>query len=109
MSQLFIGRVREQTIFSSLLLLQAFCAFAIQMAGVGSAVVFFLSAVPLFLGLVLNAILTKPGEEMSLWSYAIGQFSALSVGTQTMCQTLEVFVPLVSGLTADSKSIDESG
>ena len=65
------------------------------MAGIGSAVIFFVSAVPLLVGIVLNAILTKPGEEMSLLSYAIGQVAALSVGIQTMYQTLDVFVPLV--------------
>lgn len=80
--------------FTSLLLVQSFFACIIQFAGIGSAGLLFLSALPLFLSLALNALFMVDGE-ISLWTYALGQLHPLLVGTQVMSATLDVFVPLV--------------
>lgn len=93
-SQLPLGRIREQTMFTSLLLVQSFFACIIQFAGIGSAGLLFLSALPLFFSLALNALFIHGGE-ISLWTYALGQLHPLLVGTQVICATLDVFVPLV--------------
>ncbi|RDX50882.1 hypothetical protein OH76DRAFT_1555381 [Lentinus brumalis] len=93
-SQLLVGRVREHTAFASVMLLQAFLAALIQFIGVGAGGTLFLSSAPLILALMLNALLTKPGDDITLWSYAIGQLSPLVIGTTLTCGVLDVFVPL---------------
>jgi len=80
--------------FTSLLLLQTSLACILQFAGIGSAGLFFLSAFPLFIFLVLNALFMHGGE-ISLWTYALTQFVTLITGTQVLAATLDVFVPLV--------------
>lgn len=94
-SQLLVGKVREHTAFTSVLLLHSFFACAIQLLGIGSSVIFALSGLSILFALGLNVFLTNPGEEISLWSYALGQFTPLSLGAQVFCITLDVFVPLV--------------
>ncbi|KAH9951135.1 hypothetical protein B0H21DRAFT_719728 [Amylocystis lapponica] len=93
-SQLLVGRVREQTTFSSLLILQVSVAALLQLVGIGSGVLFFLSALGMLVSLVFNGLTTKPGDDVSLLGYALGQFPPLSLGTQIFCITLDVFVPL---------------
>ncbi|OSX64019.1 hypothetical protein POSPLADRAFT_1065412 [Postia placenta MAD-698-R-SB12] len=93
-SQLLVGRVRERTSFTAVLLLQSFLALVGQLAGIGSAGVFALSGFPILLSLVLNAIVSKPGDDISLWSYALAAFTPLSLGAQMFYITLDVFVPL---------------
>ncbi|CAL1714519.1 unnamed protein product [Somion occarium] len=93
-SQLLVGNVREQTIFSSLTILHAFLASGLQLINVGSSVVFFLSGLPLTLALLLNSFVSKPGDDMSLLSYALGQLVPLTTGAQIVYQVLDVFVPL---------------
>ncbi|KAI0078731.1 hypothetical protein K474DRAFT_1593590 [Panus rudis PR-1116 ss-1] len=93
-SQLLIGHVREQTVFSSLVLSHAFLACTLQLLGIGSSAVFFLSGLPLFLAYVANTFLVRNGDEVSLWSYAIGQFVPLTTGTRMVLAVLDVFVPL---------------
>jgi hypothetical protein len=94
-SQLFLGRIHEQTMFTSLLLSQTFLACVTQFAGIGSGGLFFLTALPLFFSIALNALFVNGGE-ISLWTYALGQFSPILCGTQVLTATLDVFVPLVS-------------
>ncbi|KAF7370093.1 Peptide hydrolase [Mycena sanguinolenta] len=98
-SQLFVPTTDEQTVFSSIVLLQAAAAFGIQLLNVGSAAMFFVSGLPIFLALLLNdmALATRTGE-ISLWTYALGQFLPLLTGTLFMVPTLEVFVPLTGRL-----------
>ena len=95
-SQLLIGRVPEHTMFTSLLLLYTSAACVIQFIGIGSAAVFFTLGLPLFVALVVSTMVRSPKEELSLWSYAIGQFTPLTIGSQIIFTTLDVFVPLVS-------------
>ncbi|TCD68032.1 hypothetical protein EIP91_011643 [Steccherinum ochraceum] len=102
LSQFLVGRVHEQAMFTSLLLLDAVAACAIQALGVGSAAMFFIVGLPLFIALVLNSLLSKRGESISLWSYAVGQFVPLSVGAETIFTTLDVFVPLTGRMGADA-------
>lgn len=78
-----------------MLLVQSFMACFIQFLGVGSSALFFISGLPLFVALALNAIITKPDQDVSLWAYAIGQLIPLTTGAQMMYGVLEVFVPLV--------------
>lgn len=93
--------------FNSMLLLQSFGAWSLQAIGKGTPLMFFLSAFPLFIGLVSNDYLvptvqaawkvrTLPAGEVSLWTYAIGQASCLFSGTLLFIGVLEFFVPLVS-------------
>jgi hypothetical protein len=92
--QLLLGRIHEQTMFTSLLLLQTFLTCVLQFSGIGSAGLFFFSAFPLFISLALNALFMHGGE-ISLWTYALAQLSPLLSGTQVLAATLDVFVPLV--------------
>ncbi|GBE89509.1 Putative endoplasmic reticulum metallopeptidase [Sparassis crispa] len=93
-SQLLVGRVPERTVFSSVLLLQSFLTCALQFVGIGSSALYFLSCVGYCAALVLNAFVTNSKDDISLWSYLIGQLNPLMVGTQIFCITLDVFVPL---------------
>lgn len=88
--------MRERTIFSSLLLLEGVLACLLQSLGVGSAAIFFLSALPMFFALVTDLALSNPGREVSLWSYVVGQLVPLTTGAQLTFAVLDVFVPLVS-------------
>jgi hypothetical protein len=89
----------EKTVFASILLLQTATAFGVQLLNVGSAAMFFISGLPIFLALLVNnmALVTRKGE-ISLWTYVLGQFLPLLTGTLIMVPTVEVFVPLVSAL-----------
>ena len=93
-SQLLFGRIREVTVFTSLLLLQSFLALLLQMMGYGSAAVYHLSAVPLGISLLLNQLFVSDPEEIRLWTYAISQLAPLMNGTQLCVALLDVFVPL---------------
>ncbi|KAI0332654.1 hypothetical protein GY45DRAFT_1344453 [Cubamyces sp. BRFM 1775] len=93
-SQLLVGRVREHTAFTSIMLLQAFLAALIQGLGIGAGGVLFLSSAPFVLALLVNKFLTRPGDDISLWSYAIGLLTPLATGTTLLCSVLDVFVPL---------------
>ena len=93
-SQFLLGRIQEQTMFTSLLLTQSFTAFVIQMLGFGSAAMFYISALPLFFVLVLNRFIARQGQ-ISLWTYALGQLTPLMTSTILMMSVSEVFVPLV--------------
>ncbi|KAJ7166799.1 hypothetical protein C8R46DRAFT_1095357 [Mycena filopes] len=98
-SQLLVPATEEKTVLSALLLLQATAAFAIQLLNVGSAAAFFISGLPMFGALLLNDLaLTTRKAEVSLWTYALGQFLPLLTGTLIMIPTLEVFVPLTGRL-----------
>ena len=93
-SQLLFGRIREVTIFTSLLLLQSYLAFLVQMVGIGSAAMFYLSALPLGVSLLLNQMFVLDPDEIHLWTYAISQFVPLMNGTQLCVALFDVFVPL---------------
>ncbi|KAI0676099.1 hypothetical protein C8Q78DRAFT_369024 [Trametes maxima] len=93
-SQLLVGRVREHTAYTSLMLLQSFLAALIQNIGIGAGGTLFLSSGPFVPALLLNSFLTRPGDDISLWSYALGQLSPLVTGTTLFCAVLDVFVPL---------------
>jgi len=93
-SQLLFGRIREVTIFTSLLLLQSYLAFVVQMVGYGSAAMFYLSALPLGVSLLLNQMFVSDPEEIHLWTYAISLFVPLMNGTQLCVALFDVFVPL---------------
>lgn len=80
---------------TSMLLVQSFSAFAIQWLGVGSAALLFLSSLALFVALTVNSFVVKPGQDVSLWAYAIGQTIPSTTGAQMLYGVLEVFVPLV--------------
>ena len=80
------------------MLFQALVAAVVQMAGIGASGALFLSSAPLIPALLLNSALTTPGDDISLWAYAIGQLSPLVTGTTLFCAVLDVFVPLVSHL-----------
>ncbi|KAI0684198.1 hypothetical protein BC835DRAFT_1523949 [Cytidiella melzeri] len=93
-SQLVVPEVREVTIMTSMLLVQASLALLVQWLGVGSAALFFLSSLALFVGLAVNSLITKPGQDVSLLAYTIVQSIPLTTGAQMMFNVLEVFVPL---------------
>jgi hypothetical protein len=94
-SQYFVGEVHEQSVFTSLLLVQALLAIVVQLAGVGSASIFFLCALPLFVALIINSLLVENTKNISLWTYAIGQAIPLLTGSMLIVGVVEVFVPLV--------------
>ncbi|KAH7910240.1 hypothetical protein BJ138DRAFT_132560 [Hygrophoropsis aurantiaca] len=100
-SQLLVGRVHEKTMFSSLLLAQSFLAAALQLAGIGSGAMFFLSALPVFISLIVNGFIEE-GDRVSLWAYALSQVVPLLTGTQLASATLVVFVPLTGRIGGDA-------
>jgi len=95
-SQLPFGRIHERTMFTSLLLMQSSVAFVVQMFNIGSAALFFVSALPLFFSLALNPFTVGESRQISLWTYAFGQIFPLLTGTLVIVPVIEVFVPLVS-------------
>ncbi|PCH44600.1 hypothetical protein WOLCODRAFT_26882 [Wolfiporia cocos MD-104 SS10] len=101
-SQLLVGRVRERSAFSSVLVLQSLLACVGQHLGVGSAGVFALSAFPILLAVILNEKLVWPDQDMSLWSYALALLTPLSLGAQMFYTTLDVFVPLTGRIGEDA-------
>ena len=94
-SQYFVGQVHEQSVFTSLLLVQALVTIVVQVAGIGSAAIFFLCALALFVALIINSLLVGNTKKISLWTYAIGQASPLLTGSMLIVGVVEVFVPLV--------------
>ena len=96
-SQLIVGRVPEQTTFSSIMVVQSFLGAVVQLLGVGAGGTLFLTSSPLIPALVLNAVLKVPGDDISLWSYAIGQITPLVTGSTLLYSVVDVFVPLVRG------------
>ena len=93
-SQLLFNRIREVTIFNSLLLLQSYLAFLLQMIGIGSAAMFYLPALPLGASLLLNQMFVSDPNEIRLWTYAISQFMPLMNGMLLCGGLFDVFVPL---------------
>lgn len=93
-SQLLFGRVREVTVFTSLLLVQSSLALSLQMIGYGSAAMYFVSSFPLGVSLVLNQLFVSDPEEIRLWTYAISQLMPIMSGTQLCVALFDVFVPL---------------
>lgn len=94
-SQYFVGEVHEESVFTGLLLVQALIAIAVQVAGIGSASIFFLCALALFVALIINTLLVGNTKNISLWTYAIGQAMPLLTGSMLIVGVVEVFVPLV--------------
>lgn len=97
-SQYLIGEIHEQSVFTAMLLIQAFFAVAIQMANIGSAAIFFLIALPLFVALLLNPVFVGSNKRISLWTYGLGQLLPALTGSLLILGVVEVFVPLVSCL-----------
>ncbi|KAJ7736555.1 hypothetical protein DFH07DRAFT_905762 [Mycena maculata] len=100
-SQLLVPATDEKTVYAATLLLQSSAALGIQLLNVGSAAMFFISGLPIFIALLVNDLLltTRKGE-VSLWVYALGQFLPLMTGTLIMVPTVEVFVPLTGRMGA---------
>lgn len=96
LSQYLVGPVPEQDVLNILLLLQSGLAYGIQMAGIGSAGLFFLFSLPLFVALLINPLITGSATEISLLTYAFAQVEPLLIGTLMLATVAEVFVPLVS-------------
>ncbi|KAI0046019.1 hypothetical protein FA95DRAFT_1680074 [Auriscalpium vulgare] len=92
-TQLLIPSVPERSVFTGMLLTQAIGAFVVQLCGFGSAVILYLSAVPLLLALVTDHMFND-GPTVSLWTYAAAQLGPLLSGTQVLCTVFDVFVPL---------------
>ena len=97
-SQYLVGEVHEQSVFTALLLIQAFVALTVQLVGIGSAAIFFLTALPLFVVLALNPLFVGSNQRISLWTYGLGQILPSLSGSLLLLGVVEVFVPLVSFL-----------
>ncbi|KAF8325029.1 hypothetical protein F5887DRAFT_1065471 [Amanita rubescens] len=99
----FFNPISEQTMFTALLLVQSATAFGLQLSGIGSAALFFLMALPLFVAMVINPVFSARKSEISLVTYAIGAAPALLTGPLLMLAVVEFFVPLVlDGIGADA-------
>ncbi|KAF9475846.1 hypothetical protein BDN70DRAFT_953709 [Pholiota conissans] len=101
-SQYLVGEVHEQSVFTALLLIQAFLAVGIQLVNIGSAAIFFLAALPLFIVLALNSLFAPSGHQLSLWAYGLGSLLPSLTGTLLLLGVLEVFVPLTGRIGADA-------
>ncbi|ESK96806.1 endoplasmic reticulum metallopeptidase 1 [Moniliophthora roreri MCA 2997] len=92
--QFLLGSVNEVAVYSSILLIQAAGAFFIQLLGIGSAGLLYLTGNSLFGALLLNPFFAGSKRELSLWTYTIGQSIPLLVASMCAFPTLDVFVPL---------------
>ncbi|GLB41442.1 putative peptide hydrolase [Lyophyllum shimeji] len=102
LSQVFVGPVPEQTLFTAILLLETGICFVMQMLGIGSAAVFFLAAFPLFIALLLNPLFSGSTSEIALSTYGLGQAFPLFGGVLLLLPVVEVFVPLTGRIGADA-------
>jgi hypothetical protein len=91
-----VEKVKEKTLWTSLLAMQAGIALALQLANIGSGTIFFMSALPLTIVFVLNPFFSQDPKQISLVTYALGQFFPVLTASLLTIPTLEVFVPLVS-------------
>ncbi|KDR80962.1 hypothetical protein GALMADRAFT_1358006, partial [Galerina marginata CBS 339.88] len=91
-----------QSVFTALLLLQSTLALGVQLAGVGSAAIFFLTALPLFAVLALNPLFAGSNRRISLWTYGLGQFLPALSGTMLLLGVVDVFVPLTGRIGAEA-------
>jgi hypothetical protein len=76
--------------------MQSGLAILVQLLKVGSAAMFFLSALPLFVVLLINPLFSGNIKTISLATYFLGQICPLLTGSLLTIPTIEVFVPLVS-------------
>lgn len=93
----FVGKIHERTLWTTLLLMQTSVALGLQCMDVGSAAIFFMSALPLFIVVLINPLFASGSGHVALISYALGQIFPLLTSSLLAIPTLEVFVPLVSG------------
>lgn len=80
---------------TSVLLMHTALACIVQLVGIGSAVMFLLSSVPLLLALVFNHYVVGGPRGMWLGTYVLGQLSPLLFGTEIFVAIADIFVPLV--------------
>ena len=102
-SQYLIGEINERSVYKALLLIQSFLALGIQLAGIGSAALFFLSALPFFISILLDPLFASQSSEnrrISLCTYAIAQTLPLLTASQLLFGVIDVFVPLVCAICA---------
>lgn len=102
LSQYLVGPTSEQSIFKSLLLVQSAMAYGVQMAGVGSACLFFFSAFPIFFSLLINVMITGSTADISLFTYGLAQVEPLLIGALVLATICEVFVPLTGRVGAQA-------
>jgi hypothetical protein len=93
-SQATLSGVPERYVLTALLLMQTGGTLTFQLLGIGSACFLFVTALPLFVALSLDALLNS-GAVVSLWAYALGLSVSLFSGTKLAFTVLDVFVPLV--------------
>ena len=106
-SQYLIGEMDENSVYNSSLLAQAGIAVVLQFANIGSAAIFFLSALPLFSALALNPFFSGPTPRLSLWTYAIGSLLPSISGVLLLLGVVDVFVPLVCESRARDRFIPD--
>ncbi|KAJ7625774.1 hypothetical protein FB45DRAFT_922289 [Roridomyces roridus] len=94
-SQLLVPATDEKSAYAAILLMQSAAAFVIQLFGIGSAALFFIPSLSIFVAMLVNDfVLTTRAGEVSLWTYLLGSWFTLLTGTLVLLPTLEVFVPL---------------
>ena len=84
-----IGMEDESNLLTALPLMQSAGALSLQLLGIGSACSLFVSAVPLFVALSLDALLNRGGLLVKLWTYALGMFVPLLGGKKMACIVLD--------------------
>jgi Zn-dependent M28 family amino/carboxypeptidase len=97
-----VGMEKERNVLTALLLMQSGGALAVQLIGLGSAYFLFINAVPLFVALSLDALLSRGSGVVSLWTYALGMLMPLFTGAKMACIVFDVFVPLTGRVGADA-------
>jgi hypothetical protein len=115
-SQLLFKKKVERASYHAVLLLQAVAASGLQLVGIGSAALFFISAAPQLVALLLNPLFgdkstsaERQKEEISLVTYGLGQFLPLMTGALVYFPVMEVFVPLVCLASPFLLSLPSSG
>ncbi|RXW13262.1 hypothetical protein EST38_g12592, partial [Candolleomyces aberdarensis] len=100
----FVGKIHERTLWTSILLMQTFMALGLQWMNIGSAALFFMSSLPLFIVTVTNPLFVSGSGDVALISYALGQIFPLLTSSLLGIPTLEVFVPLTGRMGAEAPS-----
>ncbi|KAL5492913.1 hypothetical protein ACEPAI_4361 [Sanghuangporus weigelae] len=96
-------RITERILVQAMLVLYAFLAVIIQLAGIGSAILYFSSGCSIFAGLALDTIMHRGVKDrVALGTYALGQVVPLVFGTEMFCIVTDIFVPLTGRTGGDA-------
>ncbi|KIY68442.1 hypothetical protein CYLTODRAFT_453504 [Cylindrobasidium torrendii FP15055 ss-10] len=88
----------ERATYQAIMLIHSTLAVFVQMLGIGSSSLMFLTVLPVIAGYMASG----NDKTISLVAYAVGSFMPLVTGTLVFLPVLEVFVPLTGRISAEA-------